>query len=199
MTTDDTGFLRPAPSSAGADRLFADDRESFGYVMNLTRAWAHVPEIHDDLFGLVDRTIDAAGLTFRQRGVLVSAVASTIGDPHCALAWGTRLAGEAGDDVAAAVLRGDDGVLEPGEQVLAAWARKLARDPNSTAAADVEALRAAGYDDRQISALTVFVALRIAFSTINDALGARPDEQLAKAAPHGVRTAVTYGRPVAGT
>ncbi|TFV85763.1 hypothetical protein E4P38_19195 [Blastococcus sp. CT_GayMR16] len=197
-TLDDTGFLRPAPPSAGAERLYAHDREAFGYVMNLSQAWAHQPDLHDDLFALVGRSADAAGLTFRQRGVLISALASTLGDPHCSLAWGTRLAGAAGADVAGEVLRGDDTGLEPAERALAAWARQLARDPNRTTAADVDALRTAGYDDGQIVAITAFVALRIAFSTVNDALGARPDRELAGAAPDAVRSAVTFGRPTAG-
>jgi alkylhydroperoxidase family enzyme len=202
MTTDeslgDTGFLRPAPPSPGADRLYADDREKFGYVMNLSQTWAHLPDVHDDLFALLGRTADAAGLTFRQRGVLISALASSMGDPHCSLAWGTRLAGAAGDDVAAGVLSGDDSGLNPAERALAAWARQLARDANRTDVGDVEALRVAGYDDGQIVAITVFVALRIAFSTVNDALGALPDRELAAAAPEAVRSAVTFGRPVAG-
>jgi uncharacterized peroxidase-related enzyme len=199
MTNDDIGFLGPAPESSAADRLFAHDRETFGFVMNLSRVWAHQPEVHDELFALFGRAAEASGLTFRERGVLISALASTMGDPHCSLAWGTRLAGAAGDDVAVAVLRGGDAGLEPAERALATWARQLARDPNGTTSADVEALRAVGYDDGQIVALTAFVALRIAFSTVNDALGARPDDELAGAAPEGVRTAVTFGRPVAGT
>ena len=199
MTTDDIGFLAPAPESAAADRLFAHDRETFGFVMNLSRAWAHQPEVHDELFALFGRTAEAAGLTFRERGILISALASTMRDPHCSLAWGTRLAGAAGNDVAAAVLRGGDAGLEPAERALADWARQLARDPNGTTAVDVQALRDVGYDDGQIAALTMFVALRIAFATVNDALGARPDVELAGAAPDGVRTAVTFGRPVAGT
>jgi uncharacterized peroxidase-related enzyme len=199
MTNDDIGFLGPAPESSAADRLFAHDRETFGFVMNLSRVWAHQPEVHDELFALFGRAAEASGLTFRERGVLISALASTMGDPHCSLAWGTRLAGAAGDDVAVAVLRGGDAGLEPAERALATWARQLARDPNGTTSADVEALRAVGYDDGQIVALTAFVALRIAFSTVNDALGARPDVELAGAAPEAVRTAVTFGRPVAGT
>ena len=193
MTTDDTGFLAPPPQSAAADRLFAHDREAFGFVMNLSRAWAHHPEVHDDLFALLGRTAEAAGLTYRQRGVLISALASTMRDPHCSLAWGTpRRRG--GDEVAADVLRGEDDRLDPAEQALAAWARQVARDPNGTGAAEVEALRAAGYDDGQIAALTMFVALRIAFSTVNDALGAHPGPELVASAPAAVRDAVTYGR-----
>ena len=134
-------------------------------------------------------------LSLRQRGVLISACASTMGDSYCSLAWGSRLAGEAGAEVAGAVLLGDDAGLDPAEQALARWARRLARDPNGAEAADVQALRDAGYDDAQIFAITLFVALRMAFSTVNDALGARPDRELHEAAPAAVRDAVSFGRP----
>ena len=53
-------------------------------------------------------------------------------------------------------------------------------------------------DDGQIFAVTAFVALRLAFSTVNDALGAQPDALLAQALPAEVREAVSFGRPVAG-
>ena len=106
--------------------------------------------------------------------VLVTATASTLGDSYCTLAWGKKLAGAAGPDVAAAVIRGGSTASEPG-QALARWARLVATDPNAVDADDVEALREAGFDDQQIFALTTYVALRLAFSTVNDALGARPD------------------------
>lgn len=196
-TLPDAGFLRPAAPSPDAERLFADDRGEVGYVMNLSRAWAHQPAAHDALMDLLKQAAAAAGLTFRQRGVLVAASAGALRDPHCSLAWGARLAGEAGEGVAAAVLRGEDDGLEPGDRALARWARQLAVDPNGTSPEDVEALREAGLDDAQIAALTVYVALRIAFSTVNDALGARPDQQLVAAAPEAVRSVVDYGRPPA--
>jgi len=80
---------------------------------------------------------------------------------------------------------------------MAAWARKIARNPNATTAADVQALRDAGLSDEQIFAITAFVALRLAFATVNDSLGAQPDAELAQSLPREVREAVTYGRPVA--
>ena len=78
---------------------------------------------------------------------------------------------------------------------MAAWALKVVRDPNATTSADVEALRSSGLNDEQIFAITTFVALRVAFSTVNDALGAQPDPQLVKSLPNEVVEAVTYGRP----
>jgi alkylhydroperoxidase family enzyme len=78
---------------------------------------------------------------------------------------------------------------------MAAWARKIVKDPNSTTPTDVQALRDAGLNDEQIFAITTFVALRVAFSTVNDALGAHPDAQLVADLPKEVVDAVTYGRP----
>jgi hypothetical protein len=63
----------------------------------------------------------------------------------------------------------------------------------------VKGLRDAGLGDREIFEATTFIALRLAFSTVNDALGAAPDRQLSDAAPDPVRTAVAGGRPPAAT
>ena len=42
---------------------------------------------------------------------------------------------------------------------------------------------------QQVVAITLFVAARIAFSTVNDALGATPDEELGGLVPAEVRAA----------
>jgi alkylhydroperoxidase family enzyme len=191
-------FLSDPPPSDEVARFYAADVADTGYVMNLSRVWAHRPELQDRLSELLLAAAGAANLTFRQRGVLVAACASAKGDSYCALAWGNRLAGAAGPDVAAAVLRGDDAPLDVTERALARWARTVARDANGATAADVQELRDAGFDDAQILAITAYVAGRLAFSTVNDALGARPDRQLVDAAPEPVRAAVTFGRPAAG-
>jgi alkylhydroperoxidase family enzyme len=127
----------------------------------------------------------------------VTAAASALGDSYCSLAWGGKL-GEASDAaLAAEVLTGSDAGLTDQEKAIAAWARKVAKDPNATRPADIQVLRDCGLDDGQIFAITAFVALRLAFSAINDSLGAQPDAQLALSLPQDVREAVTYGRPVA--
>jgi alkylhydroperoxidase family enzyme len=199
MATDPAhGFLTEPPLTDAVRASFEGDLGTQGFVMNLSHLWAHDPAAHDTLFGLLADMVRLGGLTFRQRGILISAAAATGSDSYCALAWGNRLAGEAGPDVAAAVLAGDDAPLDPADAALAGWARTVARDANSTTPADLEPLRAAGFDDRQIFAITVFVALRRAFSMVNAALGALPDAQLRSAAPGPVDEAVSFGRPSAG-
>jgi len=61
--------------------------------------------------------------------------------------------------------------------------------------ADVALLRDAGFGDSELFAITFFIALRLAFSTVNDALGARPDRELADIIPDAVRDAVTFPSP----
>jgi alkylhydroperoxidase family enzyme len=191
-----TGWLEVPEPAAGAQRLFDEDVAELGYVMNASRMWARQPETFFGLFELMQRNVDTHGLDPRQRGILVTACASTLGDAYCSLAWGGKLSRTADADTAAGVLRGDDEGLTAAERALAGWARKVTRDPNHTSRADVQELRDAGYSDDQIFGITVFVALRIAFSTINDALGARPDAVYRTTAPDAVLDAVTFGRPI---
>jgi uncharacterized peroxidase-related enzyme len=189
-------FLRRAEVSETAKAIFDEDIDEFGFVMNVSRLWAHRPEALIALFELMHLVTSARPFTARERGILVTACASTLGDSYCSLAWGTKLAGLAGPQLPAGILRGEDNGLTGPERAMAAWARRVARDPNGTTASDVAELRQAGFSDADIFAMTVFVALRVAFSTVNDALGARPDAEFRSAAPAAVLDAVTYGRPI---
>jgi uncharacterized peroxidase-related enzyme len=190
-------FLPEPPVSAQVQALYDEDLEDDGYVSNGSRLWAHQPGTLSQLFGLMSEAFTPSGLTFRQRAILVTAAASALGDSYCSLAWGRKLGNVAGAAIAAGVLNASDGGLTDQEKAMAGWARKVARDPNATTPSDIQALRDSGLDDGQIFAITAFVALRLAFSTINDSLGAQPDAQLARSLPQQVREAVTYGRPVA--
>jgi alkylhydroperoxidase family enzyme len=190
------GFLGVPEQTAEVQSLFDDDVSELGYVMNSSKLWAYQPDTVAALFDLMRKATTAHRLTVRQRGILVAACASTLGDSYCSLAWGSKLAKASDAQTASGVLRGHDDTLTPAELAMAVWARKVARDPNGTSAADVQELRDAAFSDGQIFAITVFVALRIAFSTVNDALGICPDAALRSTAPQEVLEAVTFGRPI---
>jgi alkylhydroperoxidase family enzyme len=189
------GFLETPDVSDAAQRLFDEDLEEHGFVMNSSRLWAYAPDVCESLFDLLGTVTRLGSLSLRQRGILVAAAASTLGDAYCSLAWGSRLAHESGAATAGNVLRGVDDGLDDSEKALAAWARQVVSDPNRTTESNVDDLRSAGFNDAQIFAITVYVAGRLAFSTINDALGAQPDHDLAASVAPEVRDAVQYGRP----
>jgi alkylhydroperoxidase family enzyme len=174
--------------------MFDEDVEEHGFVMNASRLWAYAPEAHEALFDFLGTVTRLGSLSLRQRGVLVTATASTLGDAYCSLAWGSRLADAANAATARNVLRGVDDDLDDSEKALAAWARRVVSDPNGTSDNDLRDLRSAGFNDAQIFAITAYIAGRLAFSTINDALGAQPDRELVANVPPEIREAVVYGR-----
>jgi uncharacterized peroxidase-related enzyme len=188
------GFLAEPPLTAQAQALYDEDLADSGYVWNVSRLWAYQPETVKRLFGLMSQAFKPSGLDFRQRGILVTATASTLGDSYCSLAWGGKLSAASDAALASGVLTGTDTGLTDQEKAMASWARKVVRDPNATNRADVQDLRDAGLSDEQIFSITAFVALRVAFSTINDALGVCPDAELVDSLPAAVTTSVTYGR-----
>lgn len=159
-----------------AGQAFADEEvATLGFVSNATRLWMHDPSLHEHLFELIIGSGRSAGLSVADRGVATILATAEVGDTYCPLAWGQKLATATSPELAASVLSRSDHLLDARGKALAAWALKVASDPQRTNATDLDELRLAGFDDAQILNLTMFIALRIAFSTVNGALGARPE------------------------
>lgn len=188
-------LLQSPPVTDTVERLYQANQAAQGFVMNLMSAWAWRPDVSEAFAALRNQLTASAGLSRRDQAVLVCATAGQLRDAYCSLAWGKTLAVEAGAAPAAAVLTcRDDPAFTGRDRALVAWARKVVKDPNSTASSDVNVLRTAGLNDRTIFEATAFIAFRLAFSTVNAALGVNPDWQLVHAAPPEIRSAVTYGR-----
>jgi alkylhydroperoxidase family enzyme len=174
-------FLKTPPDSDATSAFYRGTIEAEGFVMNFSRLWAWRPQTCDAFSDLRGQLMAKTSLSPRECAVLIAATAASVGDAYCSLAWGTKLAAASDPSTAAAVLRGS------GDDAL---------DANATVAADVDALRAVGLSEQEIFDATALIAFRVAFTTVNGALGARPDWQLADAAPPAVREAVNYGRAV---
>jgi uncharacterized peroxidase-related enzyme len=188
-------FLPEPPHTAAVEAAYENDLAQDGFVFNNTRLWSYRPDVTDAFVQLRSLLSKPSSLSERELAVLVTATASARADSYCALAWGNRLAGLAGDVAAAAVITGAaEPSLSQREVALAEWARAVVTDPNATTAADVERLRDNGLTDREIFEATTFIAFRLAFSTVDNALGAEPDQQHVEAASEAVRKAVSFGR-----
>ena len=177
-----------------ARALYDDDAADLGYVMNDSQLWAHLPDGHDALFDLLGDMVTSRGLSVprarRPRGRL----RVCLGDTYCSLAWGNKLA----EKPIADWPRRSAGRRRAGSTTGSGpWPAGHAGSPATRTAPrnrTSRRSRAAGYDDGQVFAITGFVALRLAFSTVNDALGACPDAELAASAPAEVRRSVGFGR-----
>lgn len=190
-------FLSDPPVDDSVKALFDEAQSEDGYIQNYVRLWAWRPDILLAFDEARQLLVSTALLSAREIAILNSITASRLGDAYCSIAWGAKLADASDDSTAAALLRGEDAPsLTRRERTLVKWASGVVEDPNGTTREDVEALRAAGLSEPEIFEATVFVAFRLAFSTVNDALGAQPDRRLAQSAPPAVLASVTYGRPV---
>jgi alkylhydroperoxidase family enzyme len=190
-------FLNDPAPSEGQQKMYDADLAEDGFVWDSSKLWALQLSLDEAFSALIVATAEAAGLSRREKAMLVIGQASTIGDSYCSLAWGRWLSEWEDAETAAAALRHDEAPFTERERGLATWARKIADDPNGTTPQDVQVLRNVGFDDPEILALTAYTALRIALSTTNAALGARPDLALADMLDPAVRAAVTWGRPPA--
>ena len=125
----DVGFLEEPPISEPIRALFDEDVKETGYVWNVSRLWAYQLGTMEQLYALMSQAFKESGLSYRQRGILVTATASTLGDSYCSLAWGGKLAGASDPRTAAAVLSGEDVGLTEQERAMAEWARKVRTGP----------------------------------------------------------------------
>jgi alkylhydroperoxidase family enzyme len=192
--TSDSSFLGEPPQGPAVAEAYEADLASDGYVNNLTRVWCWRPDVLTSFQDLRDSLLTDSSLSPEEVAAMVAATAASLGDAYCALAWGARLAGLVGEDAAAEVLEGRDPGLSARVRALVSWCRGVVMDPNATTRGDVTRLREAGFTDKEIFEATAWIAFRMAFSTVNDALGAAPDRELVAKTSARIRDAVTFGR-----
>jgi uncharacterized peroxidase-related enzyme len=190
-------FLSDPPEDPAVRALYEEARAEDGYVMNLIRVWAWRPDVHAAFLAARMALLGETTLSKREIAVLNATTAAERNDSYCAIAWGTRVAELVDAQSAGVLLRGEEpAALSAREIAVARWARVVAKNPNAATADDVETLRAARLSEREIFDATLLVAFRLAFTTVNDALGAQPDRQLVDEAPPSVVESVTFGRTV---
>jgi hypothetical protein len=77
-------FLSEPADSVSVRAKYDADLASYNFVMNLTHVWAHLPDAHTKLMELL--ALVGSPFSLRERGILIAATASTIGDSYCSYA-----------------------------------------------------------------------------------------------------------------
>jgi alkylhydroperoxidase family enzyme len=182
-------YLSEPEHDAAVEAGYATNAADAGYLMNYARAWAWRQDVTDHF--LAARKLVAATTTLSPAEVATinAAVAGARRDAACSLAWGAKLAARTDPATAAGVLRGETDGLSDRQRALALWSAKVARDSNAAGRADVDALKAAGLDEREIAEATMLAVFRLAFTAFNGSLGVEPDQELIDEAPEEVRRA----------
>ena len=192
-------FIRAIPPSDAEGpvrEMYEQSRARFGYVPNWAQAFSLRPGVMDGWTALL-RSVQA-NLPQRTYELATLAAARALRSSYCSLAHGSILATKVLDPAAVtAIMTGARELpLEPRERAMMAFAEKVALSADRITAADIEGLRAHGYQDEEIFDLAATAAARCFFSKLLDALGVQADSAFNDLDP-ALRRALTVGRPVA--
>lgn len=162
--------------AAGAVAEMYDElRSSMGYVPNYGKEFSlrpHLLSAWTVLNTSIKRNMDP-----RRYELATVAAAAERRSSYCVLAHGEKLLslGSAPDELTALATTARLSTLDPVEQAIVDYARKVAADPASVTQEDVDGLRALGLSDAEIFDVAAAAAARLFFTALADATGTRPD------------------------
>lgn len=169
----------PTPTSidtspASAQPLLQAVQKQLGSVPNLFRIVANSPAGLEGLLGL-SGALGKGRLDARTRERVAIAVSELNGCDYCLAAHtylGEHLARLDASELAA---NRDASSSDPKAAAALRFAAALVRERGQVSAAEVEAVRAAGYDDGQVVEIILHVALTTLTNYVNNALGTEVD------------------------
>ena len=186
--------IAPANSSGATRDMYARQQGTYGYVPNYAKVFSHRPEVMvrwGRLLAEIRRPMDDRLFEFASL-----AAALELKNSACSLAHGQVLAKFITEKGVQALAAGvTDETITEAEEVVIAFARKIARDASSIEQADVDALKAQGYSDAEVFDIATTVAGRSFLTKILDALGVATDVT-AMDMSEGFRQTLTVGRPI---
>lgn len=175
--------------------LADEDLETLGFVSNVSKLWMHDPTSWGTLFDAITITARGADLAISDRAIATIVATQVAGDSYCPLAWANKLGSLSDDESAVAVLRDQFDHLDDRQHAIADWARKVAQNPDGISHTDLQRLHDAGLSNPAVVRLTLFIALRLAFATVNHALGALPERAFLDHVSEPVRQAWAARHP----
>jgi uncharacterized peroxidase-related enzyme len=183
-------------ASAELTQMYETDREVFGHLPNLTRAFSHRPDVYAawrQLNGAIKANMD-----LRRYELATVAAARRLRSSYCTLAHGSVLMDQfvAPDELVAIVADHHDAGLDPVDVAVMDLADKVAQDATAVTQADVDALRSHGLSDAEVFDVIAAAAARCFFSKVLDGVGAQADAKYAELDP-SLRETLTVGRPIA--
>lgn len=170
--------------------IYAENRQSMGYVPNHARAFSLRPEVCR-AWQQLNKAIRSAG-DLRRFELATLAAARKLRSSYCSLAHGKVLADRFyAAETVAALPQG----LDEADAAVMALAEKIVVDATSVTQDDVDRLRGLGLSDAEILDVVLAAAARCFFSKTLDALGIQPDAAYQKL-PAALREPLTVGRPI---
>jgi uncharacterized peroxidase-related enzyme len=179
--------------SADVKAMYERQASFWGFVPNYARVFSWRPELMTLWAQLqvgIKRTMDK-----RRFELITFAAAHTLRSTLCSLAHGRALTEFFSPEDVQLMARGaSPGSLTAAEAAMMAFARKVARGPFATTAADVAELKKHGFTDAEVFDIASAVGARAFWTTLLEALGVEAEPSL-RTMEKEFTKAMTVGRP----
>ncbi len=158
--------------------MYERQQGAWGYVLNYAKSFSHRPEVMARWGRLLAELRRPMG--DRMFEMVTFAAAHEMRHSSCSLAHGNALSPFfSSEEIRAIASQEGLEFLSEAEQAMLKFARQVARDAAAITAADVDNLKALGYDDGQVFDMAGAAAGRAFFTKVLDAVGSLPDAPLA--------------------
>lgn len=190
--------VEPEEATGEIAEMYASDIRSMGVVMNATACWSVLPEAGPAAEHLLHAARDNFSLGLRAWRLIVLIAAKHIPSTYCSHVYAKVLQshGLSREDILA--IHADfrtAAALSQAEIAMLAYAQQVVIDASRIGPADIEALRAHGFSDRQVAEIAFCAAHRAFVSRYFDAVGATPEAAFLDPDPE-FRERMTVGKPL---
>ncbi len=157
--------------------IYAANKANLGFVMSATACWTTRPDLlplWEDFFAQVKANFS---LTARDWRLITFVAAQQVPSTYCAMVYGKQLLDDLGSKEKVLSVQRDfrNAGLRDRDVAMLGYAEAVAKDASWITEEDIEALRAAGFSDVQISDIALCASLRCFMARFFDATGAGPE------------------------
>ena len=175
--------------------IYEKQKAQLGFVMEAAKCFTARPDLLPIYTDFSDRIRAGFSLGVREWRLITLIAAKQIPSTYCSHVYGKQLIDDLGSKDAVLAVQSDfrKAGLPDKDVAMLSYAEKVAQDASGISQADIDALRAAGFSDRQISDIALCAAFRCFVSRFFDAVGAGTEPAFIDG-DESFRSAMTVGR-----
>lgn len=175
--------------------IYEKQKAQLGFVMEAAKCFTARPDLLPIYTDFSDRIRAGFSLGLREWRLITLIAAKQIPSTYCSHVYGKQLIDDLGSKEAVLAVQSDfrKAGLPDKDVAMLSYAEKVARDASGISQTDIDALRAAGFSDRQICDIALCAAFRCFVSRFFDAVGAGTEPAFIDS-DESFRSAMTVGR-----
>ncbi|MFN3400897.1 MAG: carboxymuconolactone decarboxylase family protein [Ferrovibrio sp.] len=176
--------------------IYAAQKAQLGFVMSAAQCLTTREDLLPAYTDFVNTMRGGFTLSPRDWRIITLIAAREVRSTYCSMVYGKQLIADLGSKEMVLAVQRDfrTAGLSDRDVAMLVYAEKVARDATRVTQADIDALRAAGFTDANISDIALCAAFRCFIGRFFDAVGAGPEAAFIDDDP-AWRDTLTVGRP----